>query len=122
MPVQYPHERSLYRIEYPERERPQLTLLIGIVPVIDCSEDGLRYKPPAGVTLPEVGTVVEGRVRFKRHPEDIPVRGTVVRCQAGEVAVHLSPPGIPRKLLFSEQRFLGARYPERLGGGPKGQT
>lgn len=114
--VNYPHERSVYRIEYPERERPELKLATGVVAVIDCSEDGLRFKLPDGSPMPDIGVAVEGRVRFKRHPELVSIRGNVVRCQGREVALHLAPPGLPRSLLFSEQRFLGSRY---MGGGRK---
>lgn len=111
--VSYPFERSVYRIQYPERVRPSLILRDGTVPVIDCSEDGLRYLP-AGGALPEIGTAVEGRVRFQSGHAEVAVKGTVIRCQAGEVAVHLAAPGLPRAVLFAEQRFLGSRYPQRL--------
>ncbi len=120
--MKFPHERSLYRIEYPERERPLLTLASGFFPVIDCSEEGLRYLLPDGAVLPDDDMDVEGRLRFKRHSEDIQVRGTVLRCDGREVSLRLLPPGLPRGLLFSEQRFLSVRYPGRLGRGPTGRS
>ncbi len=114
-----PNKRSVYRIEYPERERPGLKLASALVQVLDCSEEGLRFKLPDGLVLPELDATIEGRIRFKRHSEEVPVRGTVVRCVGREVAIRLAPPGIPRSLLFSEQRFLSTRY---VGGVPKPST
>ena len=111
----FPFERSIYRIQYPERARPALTLPEGVVPVVDCSEQGLRYRSSQG-TLPEVGAVIQGKVKFQSDGSEVPVRGKVVRCQAGEVAILLESPGLPRAVLFAEQRYIGKRYPQRLPG------
>lgn len=99
-----PNARSVYRIVYPERERPQLLLPTGTVHVLDCSEAGLRYLDPTGRT-PTLGTVVAGRVRFATGDE-IDVRGRVVRIGEQDVALKLDAPGIPFARIFDEQRRL----------------
>lgn len=39
----WPHERNLYRIEYPRGERPGLRIGGALHDVVDCSEQGLRF-------------------------------------------------------------------------------
>lgn len=113
--MEYPFSRSIYRIQYPEKARPALTLPAGVVAVVDCSEEGLRYLPAKG-PLPELGTVVAGKVKFKSVDSEVAVRGKVIRVQAGEIAIQLESPGVPRAVIFSEQRFIGKRYPQLRGG------
>ena len=110
--VSFPFDRRVFRIEYPESARPEFTFADGVAGVVDCSEDGLRYRSPTG-TYPPVGTIIEGSIRFRGTPAQAKVRGTVVRCQGGEVAMHLEAPGVATAVLFAEQRFLRARYPAR---------
>lgn len=88
-----------------------MTLAEGVVQVVDCSEEGLRYRPASA--LPEIGSVVQGTVKFQSVATEVAVRGKVIRCQAGEVAIQLDAPGLPRSVIFSEQRFIGKRYPQR---------
>jgi hypothetical protein len=64
-----------------------------------------------------MGTVVQGSVKFQSVDAPVAVRGKVIRCQAGEVAIQLEAPGVPRAVIFSEQRFIGKRYPQRLTDG-----
>ncbi len=108
--MSHPYDRSTFRIQYPERVRPELVLREGTRPVVDVSEHGLRYQS-AGEALPEIGTEVEGLVRFRQRADDVHVRGVVIRCQGGQVAIRLEVPGLPRATLFAEQRFLWTRYP-----------
>lgn len=119
--VSFPYERRVFRIEYPESARPQFTFAAGVASVVDCSEDGFRYLSPTG-TYPPVGTIIEGSIRFRGTPGESKVRGAVVRCQGGEVAMHLEAPGVSTAVLFAEQRFLRARYPARdRSTGPNGR-
>lgn len=103
----WPHDRSHYRIEYPRRARPVLELDEVEYSVVDCSENGIRFKS-AGVAF-EKGDPVTGVIRF-RGREETPVVGVVVRVQEGNVALLLEEAGIPFPIILSEQRFLRANY------------
>jgi hypothetical protein len=106
--MSYPIERSHYRIKYPMRERPQLTLGERVHAVVDCSEFGIRYL--AGRTaLPEIGAEVEGRIRFGRGAE-ADITGTVVRVASDGIALRLKSP-IPLRIIIDEQRYLRINYP-----------
>jgi hypothetical protein len=111
MPFAY--DRSFYRIEYPERERPRFTLDGVVHAVIDCGERGLRYRPADG-KVPEIDAQLIGTVRF-RDGQDIPVDGVVVRTQGGDVALQFTGTGIPLAIILSEQRYLRRHYPGWAG-------
>lgn len=110
--MSYPFNRGEYRIPYPPSARPRLILGEREVVVVDCSQRGLRYVAEAG-ELPEIGSVVEGRVRLLSKREWLDVSGIIVRIQDGEVAVHLERPGIPMQRVFDEQRYLARHFPAR---------
>ncbi len=110
--MSYEFERSAYRIPYPPTARPRLTLGEREVPVVDCSERGLRFAAD-GTLLPAVGSRIIGQVHLLSGGPALPVEGTVIRCQSGEVAVQLKEPGIPFRAVFAEQRYLGQRFPAR---------
>jgi hypothetical protein len=107
----YKFQRAHYRIQYPEAARPVFVpghLPHGF-PVIDCSEQGLRYHP-GGPHLPPIGTEAHGTIRF-RSGEEVEVSGTVVRIQDQEVALHLSSGSIPWRVLLREQLLLRKEFP-----------
>ena len=108
------HERALYRVVYPEGDRPRVALPDGVRGVVvDCSESGVRYRPDPRHPLPAFGTVVEARIDFHAGGA-VDVVGRVIRVARGEVALYLGAKGIPLRVVFAEQRALRARYP--LGG------
>lgn len=107
----YPFERAHYRIQYPEAARPVFVPghLTDGFPVVDCSEQGLRYQP-RDRHLPPIGMQARGTIRF-RSGFEVPVSGTVVRVQNREVALHLTDAAIPWHVLLKEQLYLRKEYP-----------
>lgn len=103
----WPHDRSYYRIEYPRRARPILELDEVEYPVVDCSENGIRFKS-GGVAF-QKGDPVTGVIRFRGRGET-KVAGSVVRVQEGHVALLLEEAGIPFPIILAEQRYLRANY------------
>ncbi len=110
--MEYEFERSAYRIPYPPTARPRLKLGDREVPLVDCSERGLRFSVDSA-SLPKVGSYISGQVLLLSGGPALAVEGTVIRCQSGEVAVQLKAPGIPVRAVFAEQRYLGQRFPAR---------
>lgn len=110
--MSYEFERSEYRIPYPPTARPRLRLGDREVPLVDCSERGLRFCAD-DASLPQVGSRITGQILLLSGGPALPIEGTVIRCQSGEVAVQLKAPGIPFRAVFAEQRFLGQRFPAR---------
>ncbi len=110
--MSYEFERSAYRIPYPATARPRLKLGEREVPLVDCSERGLRFSADDTV-LPPVGSHIRGQVLLLSGGPALTIEGTVIRCQSGEVAVQLKAPGIPVRAVFAEQRYLGQRFPAR---------
>jgi hypothetical protein len=105
-----PSRRAVYRVVYPETERPSLSVESGDHAVLDCSELGLRYEAPEDHFL-SVGDRVQGRLRFRRGVE-LEVQGEVVRVQDGAIAVWFDPASISFGEMIAEQRYLRDRgYP-----------
>ena len=92
---EFKFDREFYRLVYPVDAAPQFVEVGLAHRVIDIGEGGFRYAPTSGV-IPVVGTEVKGTLQF---PEDDPIEvaGTVVRVQAGEVAVRCVPRSIPMR-------------------------
>jgi hypothetical protein len=111
--MSFDFDRSEYRLPYPPTARAILRMGKLELPLIDCSERGLRYLAPAG-EMPEVGLRIEGSVKLLSGGPAHEIEGTVVRCHSGEVAVNLDRPGIPVSAMFAEQRFLSRRFPLRF--------
>ena len=107
----FPFDRQFFRLQYPIDAAPRFIEAGLAHRVVDIGEGGFRYAPSQGV-VPTAGTPVKGTLEF---PEDDPldVVGTVVRIQAGEVAVHCTPKGIPMALVIREQQRVRKRYPFR---------
>lgn len=102
MPRSY--ERSAYRIPYPFIESPRLIVGTRVLQVVDCSERGLRFRVSAQES-PELGVRIQGRLRFPRGAE-VTIDGTVVRITEDEVALHLTEPGVPFRVILQEQIHL----------------
>jgi hypothetical protein len=107
----YPFDREFFRLVYPVDAAPKFVEAGFGHRVVDIGEGGFRYAHAEGV-VPAAGTPVKGTLEF---PEDDPleVTGTVVRVQAGEVAVRCAPRAIPMGLVIREQRRVRRRYPFR---------
>ncbi len=101
--------REYFRIGYPLAERPQLIVGDAVHQVLDCCEAGFRYYL-AEFELPEVGSTIEGRIRFRRGP-NVGIRGRVVWAERGQVAVALTDARIPLSIIYDEQRYLRKHYP-----------
>ena len=106
--MDWPHQRSLYRIPYPVQERPTFEAGGSAYQVLDCSERGIRYA--LNGRAPGLRAVVTGTLRFRRG-QAVEIEGEVVRIQDGCVALHLYPPGIPLRIIFQEQLHLRRYYP-----------
>ena len=74
-------------------------------PVLDLSEEGLRYKLLTGELPPETGAPIAGELRM-HDAEPLAFRGLVVRAADGAVALKLEAPGLPFSLLLREQRAV----------------
>lgn len=96
--------RAVYRVVYPVRARPTLSVGAESFSVIDCSELGLRYQVPE-VHRPAVGATVTGRVHFRRGV-DFTVSGEVVRVQDGTVALWFKAGGIPYAEMVAERGWV----------------
>jgi hypothetical protein len=107
-PVADENRRSSYRVIYPERLRPRAVIRGTTVPVLDCSETGLRYEWSTG-ELPAMGEAVDGVLRLE-DGTTVPFAGTVVRIIERQVALALASKRIPFAVILSEQRQLRARY------------
>ena len=105
-------ERQFYRLDFPPKERPQLIIGTQSMPIVECSEGGLRYEPAAG-HRPEIGEQIAGVVRFRRAG-DFEVTGTVSRTQGSNIVLVFERPGLPYAAIMQEQRFLMQRYPDRF--------
>ena len=101
--------RAYFRVGYPLAERPRLVLPDAVHQVLDCSEAGFRYHT-GGFEAPEIGTDIEGRLRFRRGAQ-IKVRGRVVWTSRGQIAVALTDSRIPLSIIYDEQRYLRKHYP-----------
>lgn len=98
--------RAVYPVSYPTALTPHVLLDGEVVPVplLDCSEQGIRYQATPGES-PPLGTPVTGELRCpERAPRSF--KGHVVRAEPGEVALRLDPPGLPFSLLLAEQRAV----------------
>jgi hypothetical protein len=110
VPIEHPHQRGRFRIEYPRQDRPALVLVDQTLEVVDCSESGFRYVLPSGEPVPEIGSEVHGLLRF-RGGKELKVEGVVTRLFGPTVAVHLTDAEIPFSVILREQQSLRRRYP-----------
>ena len=103
-------DRAYYRVTYPISARPILDWAGMAVPVLDVSEQGLRFVAQHGTTA-EVGTPVKGILRFPSG-KSAEVEGKVVRFYDGEAGVQLKS-AIPYRLIIDEQLYLQQHFPTR---------
>ena len=105
------HDRAFFRLQYPPAAAPRF-LADGLKHrVVDIGEGGFRYALlEAGGPLD--GQSIKGVIEFDEE-DPLDVEGHVIRTQAGEVAVHCTPRGIPLRLVIREQGRLRRRYPFR---------
>ncbi len=108
--MEHTPERQYYRIVYPLKVRPRLLVGGQEFPILDCSERGVRYHA-MDTSLPELETVISGRIQFRQTTMEVAILGSVVRIRDGTVALHLEPPGIPLAAILAEQRFLRINFP-----------
>lgn len=100
--------REHYRIVYPSRARPKLTVGETHYWVVDMCERGLRFLHPQADSL-EVGQTVRGTVLFA-DGSSMAVEGEVMRVGTGEAVLHLAVP-VPAARILQEQRHLISRFP-----------
>jgi hypothetical protein len=107
------NRRGYHRIHFPPEARPRLLLdapgnVHAVCEVLECSERGLRFVPPASWLLP-VGASVSGLLRFARG-EETRIAGSVTRIGADELALILNRQAIPLDAILAEQRWLQASF------------
>ena len=107
------NRRGYYRIHFPPEACPRLLLdapgnVHAVCEVLECSERGLRFVPPARWLLP-VGAMVSGVLAFARG-EETRIGGSVTRVGADEVALILNRQAIPLGAILAEQRWLRANF------------
>jgi hypothetical protein len=105
--------RAEYRIVYPIVARPRLRIGDTSIPVIDCSEGGLRLELAASVaSLAAADGRLGGRLRLAQGVE-LEVTGRVLRTDDASFAILLDESSrIPLNVIFEEQRHLRSRFPE----------
>jgi hypothetical protein len=109
-------ERSYYRLTFPPRENPHFIVGEDVMTVVELSERGVRYVP-APAHAPEVGTLLEGTVRFRRG-DAYDVTGVLSRRQGPTLVVVFDAPGLPYAAIMAEQRYLMHHYPARFHADP----
>lgn len=108
--MSYPNDREFFRLQYPPAMAP--TTMNGAPHrVVDIGEGGFRY---ALVTDggPIDGATVKGVIEFA-DDDPLEVEGTVVRTQAGEVAVRCPARSILMRVIIREQQRVRRRFPFR---------
>lgn len=102
-------QRDFYRIQYPQADRPRLTIGRFVSEVLNLSETGVRFVPADGLEL-AVGIAVVGELRF--HDGQIAkVAGRVHSSQAEpRVAALQFTTGVPAAKILQEQQILRQRY------------
>ena len=100
--------RAFFRIDFPLGARPWLVLDDCVLPVLDCSERGLRVLAP-GESRPETNRFLRGRIRFPTG-EETEITGTVLRETEDGAAILLHGRGISFATILSLQLHLRRRF------------
>ena len=100
--------RQHYRIFYPDGSRPGLRMEGAEYPLLDLSEEGLRFSAVDSESVP-VGTSIAGNIMFRRG-ETVAVSGRVVRVSGGVVAAQLDRK-IPLGAILEEHLWLARAFP-----------
>jgi hypothetical protein len=98
-------QRSEARVSYPRPSKSGFLLGAEALDILDLSERGFRFLASGASLLTEVGQRLVGIVCL-RHGETAAVSGTVIRINAGEVAVQSDEIPIPFDLILAERLFL----------------
>lgn len=106
------NRRAFYRIRYPATDRPRLVLGTAICEVVDCSEQGIRFRLPEPAELC-AGAPFRARLRLGCGA-DLPVAGTVLRQHDGTVSATLAAQGVPFREILREQLHLRALARRRI--------
>ena len=107
------YERQTFRIVYPLSARARLLVAGRELPVIDCSENGLRLEI-AGTAddLVDADGLLRGRLELAQGAS-VEIVGKPLRVEQASLALLLEEQSrIPIALIYQEQRHLRARYPE----------
>ena len=99
-------DRAFFRLEYPPREQPTITIDRVKYSVRDLSEGGVRFATPLGTPL-RVGDQVDASITFRRDQHTIDVEGLVIRLipYPPQCALKLTK-RIPRLRMAEEQRYI----------------
>jgi len=105
MPTPVLEQRSHARLKYAREAVAGLFLDSGVVRVVDCCQNGIRFQLTNLPEPPRVGALITGIVWF-RHGDTAPVAGRVVRVTETDVAARLDDVGIPSQSLLAEARYF----------------
>ena len=106
----YQFDREFFRLQYPPPAAPKFIAGGVTHRVVDIGEGGFRYALTEQDPIP--GSTVSGVIEFEDE-DALDIEGTVVRTQAGEVAVRCPPRSIPLPVIIREQQRVRRRYPFR---------
>ncbi len=106
------HDREFFRLQYPPPAAPKFVMDGVAYRIVDIGEGGFRYAAADGA--PAAGPTVKGVIEFEDQ-DPLEIEGTVVRTQAGEIAVRCPPRSIPLSVVIREQQRVRRRYPFRAG-------
>lgn len=99
-------QRKVFRIKYPETDRPGLSTGGDRYEVVDCSETGQKYQL-GGAPAPAVSRTIQGTLTFGCG-DSTELSGFVLRVEEGLVAIRLAK-SIPAVMMLREQRWLRDR-------------
>jgi hypothetical protein len=103
------NQRTHFRLEYPASERPHLVVDKTRHPVLDISENGLKFLC-TGTFKPRAGASIRGVIKFKNGGE-CAVEGKVLRYAGDGGCVVLLVQGIPLSRMMEEHRLILQKYP-----------
>lgn len=103
-----PQRRSHFRITYEKEHAPKLAYSGCQFPVLDVSEEGIRFRAE-GVKGMKIDDDVIGTLTFE-DGEVFIVRGPIVRIQKSDISVKLKKAAIPLRKIMSEQRRLIQKF------------
>jgi hypothetical protein len=102
-------QRDFYRIQYPQADRPRITLGSFVSEVLNLSETGARFVPAEGLEL-AVGAPVAGELHF-HDGQRLAVAGRVHSVQwEPRIATLQFTSGVPAAKILQEQQLLRQRY------------
>lgn len=100
--------RAHFRIVYPSKARPSLTIGEESFPVVDLCERGIRFMKKDNTPLP-LGQVLKATITFA-HKRTMELVGEILRVQGNDAVIFLATP-IPPGAILEEQRYLLKNFP-----------